>query len=119
MENETDFLGTPLDLMAEKERIEKERQAVSRFVKLQDGELVTLHFTSKVYRGTNSYGNDAIYFELEELNDKGEHKLFSVGAKNSVVSKIISQLLEGNKAITIMRAGTGTNTQYTIVKNRV
>lgn len=115
---QAELFGDPLDLVEEKKRLEAEYKAAARFFKLQDGEMATLKFTGKVYRGTNSFGNESVYFELEEKNDKGENKLFSVGAKSGIVPKLIEQLISGNLELNLMRAGTGTNTQYTIVRSR-
>lgn len=112
------LFGEPLDLVAEKQRIDAERSAMARYFKLQDGEMAQLDFTGKVYRAKNSFGNESVYFELEGTNDKGEHKLFAVGAKSGIVSKLIEQLMEGNLHLMLMRAGSGTQTQYTIVKQK-
>ena len=115
---QAELFGDPLDLVEEKKRLEAEYKAAAHFFKLQDGEMATLKFTGKVYRGTNSFGNESVYFELEEKNDKGENKLFSVGAKSGIVPKLIEQLISGNLKLNLMRAGTGTQTQYTVVKQK-
>lgn len=115
---QSQLFSEPLDLVAEKQRIDAERNAMGRFFKLQDGEMAQMDFTGKVYRATNTFGNESVYFELDATNDKGEHKLFAVGAKAGIVPKLIEQLIEGNLSLTLMRAGSGTQTQYTIVKQR-
>lgn len=115
-EGQNSLFGEPLDLVAELERIEAERNAATRFYKLQDGDLAALNFTGKVFKAVNAFGNEIAYFELVGKNDKGEHKLFAVGSKSSIVPKLIEQLISGNLNITLMRVGTGTQTQYTIVR---
>lgn len=120
-EQEQDFneiLGEPLDLVAEKQKMDAERDANGRFFKLDDGELSNLNFTGKVYRAINAFGTESVYFELEEQNEKGEHKLFGVGAKSGIVPQIIEQLITGKLHFPIMRTGIGTNTKYTIVKQK-
>jgi hypothetical protein len=113
-----ELFGEPLDLVAEKQRIDAERSAAGRFFKLQDGELAAMDFTGKVYRATNTFGNESVYFELTATNDKGEHKLFAVGAKSGIVPKLIEQLMNGTLHLNLMRAGSGTQTQYTIVRSK-
>ena len=112
------LFGEPLDLNAEKQRIDAERNAMGRFFKLQDGEMAQMDFTGRIYRATNTFGNESVYFEMEGTNDKEEHKLFAVGAKSGIVPKLIEQLISGNLHLTLMRAGSGTQTQYTIVKQK-
>jgi hypothetical protein len=112
------LFGEPLDLIAEKQRIDAERSAMGRYFKLQDGEMAQMDFTGKIFRATNTFGNESVYFELEGTNDKDEHKLFAVGAKSGIVPKLIEQLIDGNLHLTLMRAGSGTQTQYTIVKQK-
>ena len=112
------LFGEPLDLIAEKQRIDAERSAMGRYFKLQDGEMAQMDFTGKIFRATNTFGNESVYFELEGTNDKDEHKLFAVGAKSGIVPKLIEQLIDGNLHLTLMRAGSGTQTQYTLVKQK-
>lgn len=113
-----ELFGEPLDLNKERERLEAERQAVARFYKLQDGEMATLKFTGKVYRAENAFGNETVYFELTDENERGQHKLFSTGAKSSIVPKLFDLILGGQLEVTLMRAGSGTQTQYTVVKQK-
>jgi hypothetical protein len=117
-EGQEKLFGEPLDLVAERSRIEAERNAVSRYVKLQDGEMSVLTFTGRVFRAQNTFGSESVYFELVDVNDKNEHKLFSVGSKASIVPKLIEAIMNGEMSQNIMRAGIGLQTQYTIVKQR-
>ncbi len=113
------LFGEPLDLVAERQKIEAERNAASRFFRLQDGEIAAMDFTGKVYRATNIFGNESVYFELEGTTEQGEPKMFAVGAKSSIVPKLIEQLISGNLHLSLMRAGIGTQTQYTIVRQKM
>lgn len=112
------LFGEPVDLAEEKHRLDAEQKANARFFKLEDGEMAEMNFTGKVYHATNNFGKECVYFELQETNDRGEHKMFSVGVRSGIVPRLVEQLLSGNLKLTLMRAGTGTQTQYTVVKQK-
>lgn len=112
------------DIEAEIDRVRKEAQKNSRFRQIEDGKTAQLVFTSKVYKrvskGTDDkgipYTADKLDLELEEKvaegKDAGKNKLFSVGAKNSIVRDILAKIKAGQKTLLISRKGTGKATKY-------
>ena len=111
-------LGEQVDLNDLKNEIDERRQSSSRFVKIEDGEIAELTFTGTVYRGVNSFGNAVMNFELTDSNSSGEHKIWSVGASNSVVRDVIAEIMENHSVLKIMRSGLGMETRYSIVKEK-
>ena len=128
MENENQITGiqTGLDeVLQQHEQARAASQADSVFVKVQNHESVKLGLTGKTYvrqasgsKAEQAWTATKVDFELRATNPEGKHKLWSIGISNPIVQEIIPLIKKGVLDIQVHREGEGTNTKYSIVKER-
>ena len=100
-------------------------QADSIFVKVQNHESVKLGLTGKTYvrQASGSKADQAwtatkVDFELRATNPEGKHKLWSIGITNPIVPEVVALIKRNVLDVQVHREGEGTNTKYSIVRER-
>lgn len=127
-QNETEYNGVQADLNGLEQELEKQRHDAlknSRFRVIEPGKTAKLTFTGVIYKRTaegtdpktnKPYKSDKLDFELTETvaegKDMGKHKLFSVGARSSIVRDILQAIKDGMTTMLISRTGEGASTKY-------
>lgn len=108
----------------EAKQAEVDRQANSRFVKLNDGEQRELIlsgvelFESKVF-DTAQGEKKLIAFELAEKTTNGQSKQFTCSARTQVARDLHKAIVDKKLRINMKRQGLGRKTTYMIVASAV
>lgn len=112
------------EMRSEYEKVSKESEEravlANRYVKLDDGEILSTKEMTGRYRrvNPNKFGNDVFEFEMKATTESGKCKILSLSAKNPIVQTLIGALLE-KKEIEIIRTGsTQSDTRYSEVRQK-
>lgn len=124
-----EYQGVEGDINALEQEMEaqhKEATKNSRFKQIEDKKTAQLTFTGKVFKRTSTGSDDKgtpytakkLDWELTDIipegKEAGKHKLFSVGATNSINREILANIKAGRMTMLISRTGTGKATTYKV-----
>ena len=124
-----EYDGIEGDINALEQEMEAQRKEAaknSRFRQIDDKKTAQLTFTGKFFKRTTSgvdeknipYTAKKLDWELADTipegKDAGKHRLFSVGATNSINKDILANIKAGKNTMFVSRDGTGKATKYKV-----
>lgn len=103
----------------EQAEAEKEYLAARKYIKLADNEQIDFWLTGILTTSEVSFAKDEsktmFQYQLRELTPKGEHKVFSISARQKANSELLKALKEKKYHISIRRRGMASETEYMIM----
>ncbi len=104
-------LNTWIDTEIKQMQNKLREKGKSPYLKLPEGESVITFSLEKPEKRVNNFGNEVADFKVVY---NGESYILSVNTNSTLYRKILSQLAQGHTTLTIIRAGTGKETRYSI-----
>ena len=107
---QTDLFGKSLDSIEKELDKQREEAGLNEFFQIPEGETKIIILPAEIRKVEGKWGNRYIF----QIKVGRQEYALGVGERSPLLRQIVAAVKQGKTTLTIIRAGTGKNTRYSI-----